>query len=106
VASNLAVAWTAGGEVEEGLIGGVLQGRKGFDVKGASLTSRRSMWAAAVAVAGMLGDEVISQGLRAESYDGVKGGELLEARRRVKEEVRREALKGWLRNTGDGDFSL
>lgn len=106
VASNLAVAWTAGGEVEEGLIGGVLQGRKGVDVKGASLTSRRKMWAAAVMVAGMLGDEGICKELGASSYDEVKEGSLLEGRRRVKEEVRTEALKGWLRNTGDGGFSL
>ncbi|AEO54699.1 hypothetical protein MYCTH_2297544 [Thermothelomyces thermophilus ATCC 42464] len=106
VASNLAVAWTVGGEVEEGLIGGVMQGRKGFDVKGASLTSRRKMWAAAVEVAGTLGDKVISEALAMGSYDGVKGGHLLEGRRRVKEQVRGEVLKGWLRNTGDEDFSL
>jgi tRNA-specific adenosine deaminase 1 len=31
---------------------------------------------------------------------------LLEARRRVKEEVRGGTLKGWLRNTGDGGFGL
>lgn len=106
VASNLAVAWTVGGEVEEGLIGGVLQGRKGVDVKGASSTSRRKMWAAAVTVAGMLGDDGIVKELGAASYDGVKEGSLLQGRRRVKEEARREALKGWLRNTGDGEFNL
>ncbi|KAL2150311.1 hypothetical protein VTH82DRAFT_7987 [Thermothelomyces myriococcoides] len=106
VASNLAVAWTAGGEVEEGLIGGVLQGRKGFDPKGASLTSRRKMWAAAVEVASTLGDKTILGGLAMGSYDEVKGGHLLEGRRRVKDQVRGEVLKGWLRNTGDEDFSL
>ncbi|KAK4042496.1 adenosine deaminase/editase [Parachaetomium inaequale] len=105
-ASNLAVAWTKDGEVEEGLIGGVLQGRKGVDVRGASLTSRRRMWQDAVVVAGMLGDGGISEALGAERYDGVKEGGLLEGRRRVKDEVRGEALKGWLRNTGDGGFSL
>ncbi|KAH6630448.1 adenosine deaminase/editase [Chaetomium sp. MPI-SDFR-AT-0129] len=106
VASNLAVAWAAGGEVEEGLIGGVLQGRKAFDVKGASLTSRRRMWEAAVAVAEMIGDEGILRELRTERYDGVKEAVLLEARRRVKETVRGEVLKGWVRNTGDGEFGL
>ncbi|KAK4250917.1 adenosine deaminase/editase [Corynascus novoguineensis] len=106
VASNLAVARTAGGAVEEGLIGGVLQGRKGFDVKGASLTSRRKMWAAAVAVAGALGDKDISEALAMGSYEKIKGGTLLEGRRRVKEDVRGKALKGWLRNTGDEDFGL
>ncbi|KAK4140225.1 adenosine deaminase/editase [Dichotomopilus funicola] len=106
VASNLAVAWTAGGEVEEGLIGGVLQGRKAFDLKGASLTSRRRMWEAAVEVAEMMGDEGILRELRTERYDGVKESASLEARRRVKETVRGEALKGWIRNTGDGEFGL
>jgi tRNA-specific adenosine deaminase 1 len=105
-ASNLAVAWTADGEVDEGLIGGVLQGRKAFDLKRASLTSRRRMWAAAVEVARLLGDEGIAKELGKGTYDELKEGELLAARRRVKEEVRAEALKGWLRNCGDGGFSL
>lgn len=105
-ASNLAVAWTRGGEVEEGLVGGVLQGRKAFDVKGASRTSRRAMWAAAVEVAALLGEEGIAAELRSGTYDGVKEGGLLAARRRVKEEVRGGALKGWLRNVGDGGFGL
>jgi tRNA-specific adenosine deaminase 1 len=64
------------------------------------------MWAAAVMVAGMLGDEGIIKELGVASYDEVKEGSLLEGRRRVKEEARTEALKGWLRNTGDGGFSL
>lgn len=105
-ASNLAVAWTADGEVEEGLIGGILQGRKAFDVKGASVTSRRKMWAAAVEVAALLGDEEIQNELGKGTYDEVKEGVLLEGRRSVKEEVRGKALRGWLRNTGDGGFSL
>jgi len=105
-ASNLAVAWTKDGEVEEGLIGGVMQGRKAFDLKGASATSRRRMWAAAADVAAFLGDEGICRELGNGTYDGVKEGELLTARRMVKEEVRGEALKGWLRNVGDGAFSL
>ncbi|AEO65309.1 uncharacterized protein THITE_2112167 [Thermothielavioides terrestris NRRL 8126] len=105
-ASNLAVAWTRNGEVEEGLIGGVLQGRKAFDVKGASLTSRRKMWAAAVEVAAALGDEEIARALGKDTYDGVKEGPLLASRRIVKQEVREEALKGWQRNVGDGNFHL
>ncbi|GAB1311673.1 hypothetical protein MFIFM68171_01883 [Madurella fahalii] len=105
-ASNLAVAWTRDGAVQEGLIGGVLQGRKGFDIKGASLTSRRRMWEGAVEVAAALGDAGIARELAMETYDGVKEGRMLEARRKVKNEVREEALKGWLRNTGDGEFGL
>ncbi|KAL2127953.1 hypothetical protein VTI74DRAFT_9930 [Chaetomium olivicolor] len=106
IASNLAVAWTKDGEVEEGLIGGVLQGRKAFDLKGASLTSRMKMWAAAVEIGAALGAEGISEELAKGSYDGVKDGVFSVGRRRVKEEVRQGALKGWLRNTGDGGFSL
>ncbi|KXX79269.1 tRNA-specific adenosine deaminase 1 [Madurella mycetomatis] len=90
-ASNLAVAWARDGAVQEGLIGGVLQGRRGFDIRGASLTSRRKMWESAVKIAAALGNE---------------RGELLGARRKVKDEVRTKALKGWLRNTGDGEFGL
>ena len=105
-ASNLAVAWTVGGEVDEGLIGGVLQGRKAFDLKGASMVSRWRMWAAAVEIAEALGDDEISQALAKGTYGEVKEGELLEGRRTVKEEVRDGVLKGWLRNTGDGGFGL
>ena len=61
---------------------------------------------AAVEVAGALGDEGLIQELDKGTYDEVKEGGLLEARRRVKEEVRGGALKGWLRNTGDGGFGL
>ncbi|KAK4232250.1 putative tRNA-specific adenosine deaminase [Podospora fimiseda] len=105
-ASNLAVAWTADGRVEEGLIGGVLQGRKAFTLKGASAMSRRSMWILAKEIAQNLGDKRIIEALSAESYEKIKENNLLEGRRRVKEEVRRDALKGWLRNTGDETFGL
>ncbi|KAK0653840.1 putative tRNA-specific adenosine deaminase [Cercophora samala] len=107
--SNLAICWTYNKGVEEGIIGGVLQGRKAFDIKGASAVSRRKMWALAVEVAeGVNGPEgELTKELRRGTYDGVKeGSELLEARRKVKDQVRAEALKGWVRNTGDGGFGL
>ncbi|KAK3336674.1 adenosine deaminase/editase [Cercophora scortea] len=107
-ASNLAVAWSGNG-LEEGIIGGVLQGRKQFSEKGASCTSRRKMWGLGRDVAELLSVEdggVISRALAVGVYDDIKEVDLLEARRRVKEETRSEALKGWLRNTGDGSFSL
>jgi len=106
-ASNLAVAWSADGS-EEGLVGGVLQGRKQFDARGASGTSRRGMWALARDVAGMEGvgcEEVVGL-LEGKSYEDVKGGGLLESRRHVKDAARTEALKGWVRNTGDESFGL
>ncbi|KAL2269041.1 hypothetical protein VTJ83DRAFT_3887 [Remersonia thermophila] len=107
-ASNLAVAWTKDGEVDEGLVGGVLQGRKAFDLRGASAASRRRLWSRAAEVAALLGPEhaEIRGALAKATYGEVKESEALEGRRRVKEEVRREALKGWVRNTGDEGFSL
>lgn len=105
-ASNLAVAWTVDGKVEEGLIGGVLQGRKAFTLKGASAVSRRKMWELTRETARALGDDKLVERLSAETYDKVKEGELLRSRRKVKEDVRGEALKGWLRNHGDGTFGL
>ncbi|KAK0737548.1 adenosine deaminase/editase [Apiosordaria backusii] len=106
--SNLAVCWTYNKGIEEGIIGGVLQGRKAFDIKGASAVSRKKMWALAVEVAeGVYGPEgELVKELKRETYDEVKEGRLLLGRRRVKEEVRGEALKGWVRNTGDGAFGL
>ncbi|KAK4181433.1 putative tRNA-specific adenosine deaminase [Triangularia setosa] len=107
--SNLAVCWTYNKQIEEGIIGGILQGRKAFDIKGASALSRKKMWTLAVEVAeGMYGpDGELTKELKRGTYDGVKQGSvLLEARRRVKEEVRGEALKGWVRNMGDGSFAL
>lgn len=107
-ASNLAVAWTAGG-LDEGLVGGVLQGRRQFDARGASRTSRRRMWALALAVvagADGLGSEEVRGQLEGGTYGDVKDGVLLEGRRKLKDEVRRRALKGWVRNTGDEGFGL
>ncbi|CAJ2504533.1 Uu.00g119270.m01.CDS01 [Anthostomella pinea] len=107
-ASNLAAAWTRTG-LEEATLGGVLQGRKQFDARGASFASRRRIWALAAKVAGLLGvggvDEV-RRVLGAGTYGEVKGAELLRARRRVKEVVTQQALKGWVRNSGDEDFTL
>lgn len=106
-ASNLAVAWSAAG-LEEGLVGGVLQGRKQFDGRGASLTSRKKMWALALDVARLHGEdsEDIQEQLQVEVYRDVKEGRLLEGRRQVKDAVRSEALEGWVRNTGDESFRL
>ncbi|KAJ0271993.1 hypothetical protein COL940_010720 [Colletotrichum noveboracense] len=106
-ASNLAAAWTAGG-LEEGMMGGVLQGRKAFDARGASAVSRRRMWEEVAAIAGELGDD--GEGLRSAlagvTYADVKGSEMLAARREVKMEARREALAGWVANVGDDKFEL
>ncbi|KAF4912428.1 tRNA-specific adenosine deaminase 1 [Colletotrichum viniferum] len=106
-ASNLAAAWTAGG-LEEGMMGGVLQGRKAFDARGASAVSRRRMWEEVAAIAGELGDdgEGLRSALAGATYADVKGSEMLAARREVKMEARREALAGWVANLGDDEFEL
>lgn len=103
VPSNLAATWTPYGE--ETLIGGVLQGRKQFDPRGASMICKRNMWKLALDVAAMVAVPTISQVLSSGSYYQMKKSSLLEGRRNVKEEVKEKALQGWTPNGGD-DFSL
>ncbi|KHN98800.1 Adenosine deaminase/editase [Metarhizium album ARSEF 1941] len=104
--SNIAAAWSASG-VEETILGGVIQGRKPFDPKGASNMSRRQLWAAAVEVSNSLdGHQDIRQLLSSKTYQDVKDGDLLADRRRVKDLVRTTALAGWVPNRGDSSFSL
>ncbi|KAG6004643.1 hypothetical protein E4U21_000867 [Claviceps maximensis] len=118
--SNLAAVWTGSG-VEETVLGGILQGRKAFEEKGASSVSRRRMWMAAARVAAWLeGDtwrdvrRCLGVGAGAggagaggeRTYGEVKECELLADRRRVKKEVCDSALVGWVPNQGDADFSI
>ena len=109
-ASNMAVTWIRDGPIQgESLVGGVLQGAKQFEVKGASLTSRRKLWKLGRETAEFLGDglgDIASNGLLHESYQEVKESPVLERRNLVKDTVRREALKGWARNVGDASFGL
>lgn len=104
VPSNSAASWTANGK-EETLIGGVLQGRKQFDVKGASRMCKRRMWRLAMEVAGFVGASVVERMLSGRLYKDVKEAEILGIRRKVKEDTRRLALEGWVRNRGD-EFEL
>jgi tRNA-specific adenosine deaminase 1 len=92
--------------LEQTLIGGVLQGRKQFDLRGASNICRRSMWKCVLELAGVVGLPALADVLGKGTYGEVKSGGWLEARRRVKKEVREEVLKGWVRNGGDEDFQL
>ncbi|KAF2020612.1 hypothetical protein BU24DRAFT_3956 [Aaosphaeria arxii CBS 175.79] len=91
---------------QETLIGGVLQGRKQFDPRGASQICRTSMWRGVLEVASMLAVTRVVAALGKRTYADVKGSGVLGARRVVKDDVRREALAGWVRNGGDGDFDL
>jgi tRNA-specific adenosine deaminase 1 len=103
VPSNISAVWTPYGE--ETLIGGVLQGRKQFDVRGASMISKRSMWKLALEVSALLAMPMISRALSCATYKEVKLSKLLEGRRKVKEDAKERALKGWVANWGN-DFGL
>lgn len=102
--SNLAAVWNPHGE--ETIIGGVLQGRKQFDPRGASMLCRKRIWSLALAVAGTVGAEAVVRALSVGSYALVKEGKLLEGREEVKKDMREDALKGWSRNVGDEGWSL
>lgn len=103
VASNLSAAWTP--SWQETLIGGVLQGRKQFDPRGASAICRRSVWKSAVQVAALVGLPVVLEALSKKTYTEVKSSPDLTERRTVKKDIS-SILKGWLKNTGDENFNL
>ena len=104
VPSNLSALVTP--QRQEILINGVLQGRKQFYSKGASCASKRRLWEDLMDVARSAGVSEHMPGLEAETYGELKGSGLLEARERVKREVRMEALKGWKRNVGDEQWKI
>lgn len=108
VPSNMATAWTENG-LEESIIGGILQGRKQNDPKGASLTSRRKTWSLMLEVCGLV-EEQVGQGMQKElsiaDYQHMKDGRLLAGRNKVKDHVRAEALQDWARNIGDSGFTI
>ncbi|KAH0542872.1 hypothetical protein FGG08_002732 [Glutinoglossum americanum] len=103
--SNISVVWTP--SIQETLIGGVLQGRKQFDPRGASQICRGQMWRMVVdilALCGLVGPERMTVGCRYGDAKEELGA--LKERRRVKGEVTTEALSGWTRNDGDDGFQL
>jgi tRNA-specific adenosine deaminase 1 len=64
------------------------------------------MWKAAVQVAGLAAVPVLAQVLGKRTYREVKDDEVFDARKRVKEDVTRSGLKGWVKNTGDDEFGM
>ena len=104
VASNLASWWMP--THDETLIAGVIQGRKQYDIRGASKLCKARMWKLALQVASFLSVPVLGRCLRTERYDEVKQSALLKGRQEVKREVRELALKPWIRNDGGDDFQL
>ncbi|TVY36809.1 tRNA-specific adenosine deaminase [Lachnellula occidentalis] len=103
VPSNLASSWTPNGS--ETLIGGTLQGRRQFDVRGASRVCKRRMWKLALEVAVAAGVPAVERCLRMEKYGNLKGDALLDRRRVVKGDVR-GVLGGWVRNEGGEGFGV
>ncbi|EMD60657.1 hypothetical protein COCSADRAFT_98683 [Bipolaris sorokiniana ND90Pr] len=103
VSSNLSAVWTP--YWQETLIGGVLQGRKQLDPRGASRICRRGLWMESVRVAGMLGGAAATVLGTKKTYAEVKSTALLSERRRVKSDMH-NALKGWPKNTGDDEWTL
>ncbi|ATZ53569.1 hypothetical protein BCIN_09g03980 [Botrytis cinerea B05.10] len=116
VSSNISTSWVRGDGKSGGetLVNGALQGRKQFDVKGASRVCRRRGWKLGLEVLGAItarqigGKEVvrrICRGLEVDEYRNLKESDILRERRRAKEEVR-ECLGGWVRNEGDDGFGV
>lgn len=101
VASNIATAWSCNG-LSENLIGGVLQGRKKSDARAGSAVSRGKMWAFVQEIARQVESDRTLPALA--TYGALKKSPGLAMRSKVKEDVRKEALKGWVSNTGDEDF--
>lgn len=105
VPSNLSAVYTTGRQ--ETLINGALEGRRWDDSRAkVSCVSRRALWRAVVDVVEELGWPAGGCGLRNGSYGDMKESESLEGRRKVKDDVRRLALKGWKRNLGDEEWEL
>ena len=106
--SNISASWIADGGTGTGkletLIGGVLQGRKQFDVRGASRVCKQQMWKLAIEVAGLAAVPAVGRCLQMTTYKEVK--RTSKERVRVKIDVRSTSLKGWIRNVGGEDFRV
>ncbi|TVY25543.1 tRNA-specific adenosine deaminase [Lachnellula hyalina] len=103
VPSNIASSWMPNST--ETLIGGTLQGRKQFDVRGASKVCKRRMWKLALEVAVVAGMPDVERCLRMKKYGDFKEAGLLDGRNQVKGDVR-GVLGGWVRNEGGGVFGV
>jgi tRNA-specific adenosine deaminase 1 len=104
IASNISAIYSP--HFQETLIGGVLQGRKPSDPLGASVISRRNMWNVAADVASVLSPNDATETFDEISYSAFKMSPFLACRRKVKADVLHTALKGWVRNDGDGELKL
>lgn len=99
--SNISAAWTP--HFCETLIGGTIQGRKQFSVKGASRVCKRRKWNLALSIAAMLGEKTLEEVLGKATYREVKKSPSAENRSRVKNDVK-DVLGGWPSNDGGDGF--
>ena len=86
---NISTTWTP--HLQETLINGVLQGRKQTDPKGASALSQTKMWALLLDINTLLSGSAPMD----LPHTMLKELDPLAVRRRVKEETKSLALKGW-----------
>ena len=101
--SNLSALWTP--KRQEILVNGVLQGRKQFDIRGASITSRRGLWNLALEFAVMAGVPAVLGNLDKATYGQAKESANLD-RREAKDKALETALTGWKRNERDDDWGF
>ena len=101
--SNISALWTPG--LQETLINAVLQGHRQTDSRGGSAVCRLRMGRRTVDLLKALAIPTFAHTVAGSTYNDLKKTNLLENRRIVKDDVRREALKGWVRNVDD-DFDL
>lgn len=92
-------------KLQESLINGVLQGRKQFEIKGGSALCNARMSKLAYQLLVLLGKPFLSRIQGNIGYQQLKECKLLQNRSKVKDDVRKHALKGWICNFGD-DFGL
>ncbi|CAD6569105.1 MAG: hypothetical protein ASARMPRED_002410 [Alectoria sarmentosa] len=91
--SNISAVWSP--RQQETLINGVLQGRRQTDQMGASAMSRIQVYNLLLDIIGLIDSPAVKKALEIPSYPDMKRSQYLEHRRRVKEDVKSEALKGW-----------
>ncbi|EPE26452.1 adenosine-deaminase-containing protein [Glarea lozoyensis ATCC 20868] len=103
VPSNISSLWTPYGA--ETIIGGTMQGRKQFDVRGASKVCKRRLWKLAAEISSAAESTEWGTYLLKDKYLNLKDGDMLAQRRKVKEDVRK-VMGGWIRNEGGEDFAL
>ncbi|KAH7336247.1 adenosine deaminase/editase [Rhexocercosporidium sp. MPI-PUGE-AT-0058] len=106
IPSNIATWWTP--NHTETMIGGSLQGRKQFSVKGASRVCKRRSWKLAIEIAKVASIQLpkVEKALDVNTYALLKQSLSLLQRRIVKADVRAGALKGWVRNEGGEDWGM